>query len=86
MTRKGRELERLVATLEKAMAHESVEVNSPDYIEDKDTGETRKVDADKLAAVTFSEFSSGASRSLRRTAVRDFVPGTSYACFGHLLA
>jgi len=44
MVRKGRDLEILVALLEDSLGPSGIEINSPDYIPDKDTGENREVD------------------------------------------
>jgi len=44
MARQGRDLERLVALIEEAVGPEGAEVKSPDFIEDRVTGEKREVD------------------------------------------
>ncbi|AKB36022.1 hypothetical protein MSSAC_1432 [Methanosarcina siciliae C2J] len=44
MARKGRELEELVAALEKGLGSTDIKVTSPDQIEDKTTKEKREVD------------------------------------------
>jgi hypothetical protein len=44
MAREGRDLERLVALIEEAVGPEGAEVKSPDFIEDRVTGERREVD------------------------------------------
>jgi len=44
MPRQGRDLERLVALIEDAVGPDGAEVKSPDFIEDRVTGEKREVD------------------------------------------
>lgn len=44
MPREGRDLEVLVATLEKALSGRDVKISSPYYTKDKDTGQTREAD------------------------------------------
>ena len=44
MSRKGKELELLVARLEKILAPEDATITSPDYLLDKITGGKREVD------------------------------------------
>lgn len=51
MPRKGRGLEQLVAMLEESLGEKGIQVKSPDYIKDKDTGEDREVDVSLRAKV-----------------------------------
>jgi hypothetical protein len=44
MARNGRDLEELVALIERCLAGQEVEITSPDYISDKITGSRREVD------------------------------------------
>lgn len=44
MERKGRNLEEVVKLLEESLQKQNIEVKSPDYIHDKDTGQPREVD------------------------------------------
>jgi hypothetical protein len=44
MVRKGRNFEEVVKLIEETIAGEKIEVKSPDYIPDKDTGQPREVD------------------------------------------
>lgn len=44
MAREGREFEKLIAVLEKGLGGADIKITSPDYIEDKATGEKREVD------------------------------------------
>ena len=51
MAREGRELERLVALIEETVGPEGATVKSPDFIEDRITGQKREVDVSILARV-----------------------------------
>lgn len=44
MSRKGREFEKLVAFLEKMLTPDNFEIKSPDFFDDKDTGQKREID------------------------------------------
>ncbi len=55
MTRKGRDLEKLVSNFEKLLGPKGVEVKSPDYLPDRDTGEPREVDISLRSQIGSSE-------------------------------
>lgn len=56
MDKKGRMLEKLVASLERIIANNpEIEIKSPDYIPDKDTGEMREVDVSIRSKVGSSD-------------------------------
>ncbi len=51
MERKGRNLEEIVKLLEDALKEQNIEIKSPDFIPDKDTGQPREVDISLRGAV-----------------------------------
>ncbi len=55
MTRKGRDLEKLVSNFEGLLGPKGVAITSPDYIPDKDTGEPREVDISLRSQIGSSE-------------------------------
>jgi len=56
MRRKGRNLEEVVKLLEEALIEQNIEVKSPDYIPDKDTGQPREVDISLRGNIGSSKF------------------------------